>query len=78
MNPLRQWSKMYPVGWFLAVFLAVSTSQLCCAGPLHAQCKVEWYAFIFVFIIIIIIIIINVFIYLFFYCSYDINVSYLF
>ena len=51
---------MYPVGWFLAVFLAIATSQLCCAGPLHAQCKVEWYAFIFVFVII----------YLFIYCCF--------
>ncbi|XP_044194857.1 uncharacterized protein LOC122972145 [Thunnus albacares] len=29
--------------WFLAVILAVGISELCCAGPLHAQCKVEWY-----------------------------------
>ncbi|XP_056220619.1 uncharacterized protein LOC130161380 isoform X2 [Seriola aureovittata] len=34
---------MHPVHWFLAVFLAVGASELCCAGPLHAQCKVEWY-----------------------------------
>lgn len=39
------WSRMYSVHQFLAIFLAVGcTSDLCCAGPLHAQCKVEWWA----------------------------------
>uniref|UniRef100_A0A3Q3VWM6 Uncharacterized protein n=1 Tax=Mola mola TaxID=94237 RepID=A0A3Q3VWM6_MOLML len=35
---------MHPVRWFLIVLLAIDcTSDLCSAGPLHAQCKVEWY-----------------------------------
>ncbi|XP_070709513.1 uncharacterized protein [Pempheris klunzingeri] len=34
---------MHPGRWFLAVLLAVGTSEPCCAGPLHAQCRVEWY-----------------------------------
>lgn len=32
--------------WFLAVLLALGcTSGPCRAGPLHAQCKVQWYSF---------------------------------
>ncbi|XP_054621894.1 uncharacterized protein LOC129174196 [Dunckerocampus dactyliophorus] len=29
--------------WVSVVFLAAGVSDLCLAGPLHAQCKVEWY-----------------------------------
>lgn len=36
-------SRMRPDHWFLVVFLAFVTAELCCSGPLHAQCKVEWY-----------------------------------
>ena len=36
---------MNPSRWFFAVFLTVGASELCCAGPFHAQCKVDWYAF---------------------------------
>uniref|UniRef100_A0A3B5AYH1 Uncharacterized protein n=1 Tax=Stegastes partitus TaxID=144197 RepID=A0A3B5AYH1_9TELE len=34
---------MHLVHWILAGLLAVGSSRLCGAGPLHAQCKVEWY-----------------------------------
>uniref|UniRef100_A0A8D3D7F3 Uncharacterized protein n=1 Tax=Scophthalmus maximus TaxID=52904 RepID=A0A8D3D7F3_SCOMX len=34
---------MTPGHWLLAVLLVAGASELCCAGPLHAQCKVEWY-----------------------------------
>lgn len=44
------WSMMHSVCWFLAVLLAVDTSVLCCAGPLHAQCKVEWYVWFISFV----------------------------
>lgn len=47
--PEAVWSEMHPRNWFFAV-LVVGTSDLCCAGPLHAQCKVEWYAlFLFIY-----------------------------
>ncbi|XP_038828654.1 uncharacterized protein LOC120027730 isoform X1 [Salvelinus namaycush] len=37
--------KMHLTGWILAVALVFGTSNLkiTSAGPLHAQCKVEWY-----------------------------------
>lgn len=35
--------KMHSVYWVIAVLLAVGSSEICYAGPLHAQCKVEWY-----------------------------------
>ncbi|XP_061614416.1 uncharacterized protein LOC133470264 [Phyllopteryx taeniolatus] len=28
---------------FILIFLAVGVTELCLAGPLHAQCKVQWY-----------------------------------
>ncbi|XP_041823417.1 uncharacterized protein LOC121628459 isoform X2 [Melanotaenia boesemani] len=34
---------MHPVCWAFAAALVVGSSGFCCAGPLHAQCKVEWY-----------------------------------
>ncbi|XP_068160630.1 uncharacterized protein [Antennarius striatus] len=34
---------MHPVHLFIAFLLAFGTSGYCSAGPLHAQCKVEWY-----------------------------------
>ncbi|KAK2859314.1 hypothetical protein Q5P01_003934 [Channa striata] len=34
---------MLPVRWFLAVLLIIGVSKITCAGPLHAQCKVDWY-----------------------------------
>ncbi|XP_034001099.1 uncharacterized protein LOC117494343 [Trematomus bernacchii] len=34
---------MNPSRWLFAVFLTVGASELCCAGPFHAQCKVDWY-----------------------------------
>uniref|UniRef100_A0A3P8WSV5 Uncharacterized protein n=1 Tax=Cynoglossus semilaevis TaxID=244447 RepID=A0A3P8WSV5_CYNSE len=36
-------SKINPVVWWCALFLLVGSSGLCFAGPLHAQCKVDWY-----------------------------------
>lgn len=44
-------SRMHPVRWFFAALLAAGTSELCCAGPLHAQCKVEWYALFLLYIL---------------------------
>lgn len=45
--PAKASSDNMPQGcWFLAVLLALGcTSGPCRAGPLHAQCKVEWYLF---------------------------------
>lgn len=37
------YGKMHSVYWIIAVLLAVGSSEICYAGPLHAQCKVEWY-----------------------------------
>ncbi|XP_042366032.1 uncharacterized protein LOC121960425 [Plectropomus leopardus] len=34
---------MYPVRWLFAVLLTAGATELCCGGPLHAQCSVEWY-----------------------------------
>lgn len=42
---------MHQACWFLAVLLAFGcTSAPCRAGPLHAQCKVEWYLFFFTYV----------------------------
>jgi len=29
--------------WLAALLLTVGSAGFCCAGPLHAQCQVEWY-----------------------------------
>ncbi|XP_069369030.1 uncharacterized protein [Paralichthys olivaceus] len=34
---------MHPAHKLLSVLLLVGASEFCSAGPLHAQCKVEWY-----------------------------------
>ncbi|XP_037829000.1 uncharacterized protein LOC119616621 isoform X2 [Kryptolebias marmoratus] len=34
---------MHSVCWILAVFLTIGPHEFSGAGPLHAQCKVEWY-----------------------------------
>lgn len=43
IRQMKLWgSRMHPVHWFLALLLAAEASELSYAGPLHAQCKVEW------------------------------------
>uniref|UniRef100_A0A3P9KVF5 Uncharacterized protein n=1 Tax=Oryzias latipes TaxID=8090 RepID=A0A3P9KVF5_ORYLA len=34
---------MLAVRWLFALVFAVGSHKLCWGGPLHAQCKVEWY-----------------------------------
>ncbi|XP_054593644.2 uncharacterized protein [Nothobranchius furzeri] len=34
---------MHVLHWVFLGLLAVGSHEFCCAGPLHAQCKVEWY-----------------------------------
>ncbi|XP_034037132.1 uncharacterized protein LOC117519946 [Thalassophryne amazonica] len=34
---------MHPVHWFLVMTLAACSTELSCAGPLHSQCKVQWF-----------------------------------
>lgn len=40
---------MHSVYWDVAVLLFVGSTSYTYAGPLHAQCKVEWYGGIFLF-----------------------------
>uniref|UniRef100_A0A3B5KYY7 Uncharacterized protein n=1 Tax=Xiphophorus couchianus TaxID=32473 RepID=A0A3B5KYY7_9TELE len=37
------WSRMHLVHWAFTALLGIGSFGFCYAGPIHAECKVDWY-----------------------------------